>query len=135
MHAYLGALKDTNVRSSDTLTMLKDHTEALSELQRGRDKDSKTIKALNAISTLYLSASLVASIFNSNLVQLVSQDATPTKFVPAPQSWIAVVFAMMLILLTYAAFYLLERKNKASRIRTAGSEKTSCIPLSSVATA
>ena len=129
MNACLAALQDTNVQSGGTLKTLMDHTEALSELQKGRDKDSKTVKALTAISTLYLPASLVASIFNSNLVQLVSQDQTPMRFAAAPQSWIAVLLAAILIVVTYGVFYCLERTYRSAAKR---SPWPICFPLSSI---
>lgn len=104
------AMHRTNTKSSETLTRLSDETEALTDLSKTREKDSKMVKALTAIGTVYLPATLVATIFSSNLVQLLPADAAnqPVRFAPAPQSWIPIMMAVLLMVFTYGGVKLFE---------------------------
>jgi len=61
-------------------------------------KDAKMIKALAMVSTIFLPASLIATIFSSNLVQI-QQDSD--QFVLAKQFWI---YVLVSVGLTLAAF-------------------------------
>ena len=108
--ASINILGDYNKRSLIELGLLSNQTQALSEIQRTREKDSKAIKALTAMSTLYLPASLVATVFTSDLVQLLPVESAhqAVHFALAPQAWIAVLVAGTLISLTYLGVRILE---------------------------
>ena len=111
MHDALVAIDVSQVKSTATLDALAQQTQALASLQQARDKDSKKVKALTAMSTLYLPASLVATIFSQNLVQLLPDG----RFAPARQSWIALVSAVVLIVVTFVGVTLLENLYRWTR--------------------
>lgn len=83
--------------------MLEQQHEALADAARRGEQDSKTLRALTIAATLYLPASLVATIFSSNLIQtqLISSPHVPTYFVISPQFWIYVLSTLVLMLLTF----------------------------------
>ena len=125
MQTSLNVLGSCNKDSLIKLSCLANQTEALTDVQRGREKDSKTVKALTSISTLYLPASLVATVFSSNLVQLTpvgSKDA-PVRFAPVSQSWIPVIITTVLVCFTFLAVKSLESiYSSASKKRASNSE-------------
>ena len=106
----LKAINTSNLECLGILDLLSQQNSALTSLQEAQEKDSKTIKALTAVSTLYLPASLVVTVFSSNLVQLLPKgsEASPMYFAAAPQSWIPTLIAMGLIALTLMGVKLLE---------------------------
>lgn len=69
------------------------------------------MKALTFIATLYLPASLIASVFQSNLVQLLPASSTPqpSRLAVAPQFWLPVVATISLAALTLISVQLLDR--------------------------
>ncbi|KAL9086005.1 MAG: hypothetical protein Q9159_004398 [Coniocarpon cinnabarinum] len=90
-------------QSVETLQHLSTETTALASLSKIREHDAKMMKTLTAISTIYLPASLVASLFSSNLIQLLPKNAPSVKdmqLVLAPQMWIAVLLVGGLLLVT-----------------------------------
>ena len=96
---------------SRTLGTLDGQSRILAFLGKEREKDSKAMKALTSVATLYLPASLIATVFSSNIVQLLPKTSTPqsTHFVAAPQSWVPVVATVLLMALTLTVVRLLEK--------------------------
>ena len=97
---------------------VKDNLEVLSRMavQEGQiaeqaRKDSRLLKALNVIAIIYLPASLIATIFSSNLI-----DTQPNRsdagehFVLADQFWIYVLVTLALALLTFACSLLFSKQ-------------------------
>jgi Mg2+ and Co2+ transporter CorA len=72
-------------------------------------KDSETLKALTHVATMYLPATLVATVFSSNLIQLQSDSGNMHKshYAIAPQFWIYVVSTALLMILTLGCIRLL----------------------------
>ena len=96
----------SNTRTlSDSVAALGRATEELTELTRNAKKDTQAVKALTTVAALYLPATLVASIFNSNLVQKVSSNGgssgtKDSKVVLASNFWMFPVFTIILMVLT-----------------------------------
>ena len=94
-----------------TLALLGEQARALTLLSEQREKDSKAMKALTSVATLYLPATLVATVFSSSLVQLlpVTPPRGPTRFVAAPQPWLPIVLILSLTAATLITIRILER--------------------------
>lgn len=101
----------TNTNMYDTLGTLDSQAKILTLLSEQREKDSKVMKALTSVATLYLPASLVATIFSSNLVQLHPTTTLQESghFVAGPQTWLPVVVTLSLMIVTLVSIRLLER--------------------------
>ncbi|KAI3317714.1 hypothetical protein HD806DRAFT_514077 [Xylariaceae sp. AK1471] len=96
-------------------------------------KVSNNIRALTIVATLYLPASLLASIFSSSLVQpqSIHEEYTPTRFVVAPDFWKFVVVLLPLLLVTFAVVVVLQIISTYSHKRdleAAKQEKTNRLP-------
>ena len=94
-----------------TLALLGEQARALTLLSEQREKDSKAMKAVTSVATLYLPATLVATVFSSSLVQLLP-DARPrgsTHFVAGPQPWLPMVLILSLTAVTLITIRILER--------------------------
>lgn len=104
-------MQATNTNMQNTLGALDSQARILTLLSEQRDKDSKVMKALTSVATLYLPANLVVTIFSSNLVQLLptASPREPSHFVAAPQTWLPVVVTLSLITVTLISIRLLER--------------------------
>ena len=94
-----------------TLALLSEQARALTLLSEQREKDSKAMKALTSVATLYLPATLVATIFSSSLVQLlpVTPLREPTHFAAGPQPWLPIVAIFSLMAVTLITIRILER--------------------------
>ena len=94
-----------------TLALLGEQARALTLLSEQREKDSKAMKALTSVATLYLPATLVASVFSSSLVQMlpVTPPGGPTRFVAGPQPWLPIVLILSLMAVTLITIRILER--------------------------
>ena len=94
-----------------TLALLGEQARALTLLSEQREKDSKAMKALTSVATLYLPATLVATVFSSNLIQLfpVTPPREPTHFVAGPQPWLPIVAVFSLMAVTLITIRILER--------------------------
>ncbi|MCJ1450466.1 hypothetical protein MMC28_000797 [Mycoblastus sanguinarius] len=104
-------MHQTNTNMYNTLGALDSQAKILTLLGEQREKDSKAMKALTSVATLYLPASLVVAIFSSSLVQLL--PTTPPHesrhFVAAPQPWLPIVAMISLMAMTLISIRLLER--------------------------
>ena len=80
------------------------------------------MKALTSVATLYLPAGLIATIFQSNLIQLLPNSSTPqpSRFVVASQSWLPIVATLLLMAVTLALVSLLDRFYKSFERRQVG---------------
>ncbi|KAL8791326.1 MAG: hypothetical protein Q9195_005945 [Heterodermia aff. obscurata] len=104
-------MQQASSTASATLSALGSEARTLTLLSHERDKDSKAMRALTFIATLYLPASLIATVFQSNLIQLLptSSPPQPSRFVVAPQSWLPVVATILLAVLTLISAQSLDR--------------------------
>lgn len=104
-------LESTNTTMLHTLALLGEQARALTLLSEQREKDSKAMKALTSVATLYLPATLVVAVFSSSLVQLLP-DTHPRgsiHFVAGPQSWLPMVLIISLTAVTLITIRILER--------------------------
>ncbi|KAF3208800.1 hypothetical protein TWF679_007626 [Orbilia oligospora] len=84
--------------------------------QQGR-QDSTTLKLLSMIATLYLPASLVATIFSSNLIELKSDENGGDRFHVVSQFWLYILVAIALTVLTFICGAFVLRKKILEDIR------------------
>ncbi|KIY00206.1 uncharacterized protein Z520_03891 [Fonsecaea multimorphosa CBS 102226] len=87
--------------------------ETLTRLLGQGQADSAMLKALSVVSTVCLPASLVASVFSSNLIQTTSQrhqDQSASGLVPSPQFWLYFAIALPLMGVTFAWITYLDHK-------------------------
>lgn len=107
-------MQRTHTEMYNTLGTLDSQAKILRRLSEQREKDSKAMRALTSVATFYLPASLVATIFSSNLVQLLPN--TPLResshFVAGPQTWLPVVATLSLLAVTLVFIWILERGYK-----------------------
>jgi uncharacterized membrane protein len=78
-------------------------SEALSELSKRTQQDSRIVKMLTIVASIYLPAALVASVFSSNLVETVdagTMSSNATHFQLATQFWMYPVFTLALVVVT-----------------------------------
>ena len=101
----------TYTSMSQTLALLGGQAKTLTVLSEQRDKDSKALKALTSVATLYLPATLVATVFGSDLVKLLptTPPRGPYHFVPAPQPWLPIVATLSLMAVTLVSIRLVEK--------------------------
>ena len=94
-----------------TLGTLDSQAKTLGWLSEQRGKDSKAMRALTSVATFYLPASLVATIFSSNIVQLLPNTSPQESahFVAGPQTWLPVVATLSLLAMTLVVIWILER--------------------------
>lgn len=116
------ALSRTNQAMHDHLTVLRalsfktqQEQSLLGQLAIQGQRDSKSVKALTLIATMYLPMSMLAQVFSSNLIQLQKDGDGSLKqmhFVVVPQFWIFCLVTAMLMALTWAIKALLERNHR-----------------------
>jgi len=109
------SLEHISTRSNET-------SESLAEMAREANHDSLTLKALTLIATIYLPATLSATIFSSDLIQTVSDGSTSVSsshFVLAKDFWIFIVVTLGFMIFTLTV-YLLLRQLRSQRLRFAG---------------
>ena len=106
-----------SVTMSHALGTLDSQAGVLTTLSEQKEKDSKTIKALTSVATIYLPISLVVALFNSSLIQLLPDDSLkrPSHFVAASQAWLPAIVAASLTILTLAFAWLLGKSFKHTR--------------------
>ena len=104
-------IQKSNTNMCNLLGTLDSQAKSLTLLSEQRHKDSRTIKALTSVATFYLPASLVATIFSSNLVQLfpTTPSQKPSRFVAAPQMWLPIMVTLSLMAVTLVSIQFLER--------------------------
>jgi len=104
-------MQSINAAMCHTLGTLDTQANILASYGEQKAKDSKSIRALTTVATLYLPASLVATIFSSSIVQLLPTmpPRQPSHFVAAPQTWLPVTATLSLMAVTLISVYILER--------------------------
>ncbi|KAH6846967.1 hypothetical protein B0I37DRAFT_414742 [Chaetomium sp. MPI-CAGE-AT-0009] len=98
------------VQRSLTARMQADNEGMLRLAEQGRQDDVR-IKTLTLITILYLPATLIATIFSSNLVdtRAVDDNSPPARLAITPQFWIYVLVTAGFTILTLAVPTLVER--------------------------
>ncbi|KAF2809123.1 uncharacterized protein BDZ99DRAFT_571941 [Mytilinidion resinicola] len=83
----------------------------LSKISTQNRADSHTLKALTTIATMYLPASLIATLFSSNLVQIQSQILKDSKarFAVSSEFWIYILVTVLLTAVTLGLVVLLQK--------------------------
>jgi cell division protein FtsW (lipid II flippase) len=104
-------LYSTNGAMHHSLTLLTRQNVTLTEVSQQGERDSKALRALSIVATLYMPASLVATVFSSSLVesQTLSSQQTQTHFVIASQFWIFIVVTLALMIITLCGTRWLEK--------------------------
>lgn len=94
-----------------TLAVLERQSVQLTEIGKQGEQDSKALKSLTMVATLYLPASLVATVFSSNLITLqpVTTPLISSHMVVAAQFWVFIVAVMVLMIITLLSIYSLRR--------------------------
>ncbi|KAI3323107.1 hypothetical protein HD806DRAFT_497974 [Xylariaceae sp. AK1471] len=90
----------------DTNQAMKSSLELMQRISEQNQQDSRLLKTFGFIATIYLPASLIATIFSSNLLQLKGNDQGDTYFQPASQFWIYIVITASLTILTFVGLYV-----------------------------
>ncbi|KAF2658083.1 hypothetical protein K491DRAFT_294685 [Lophiostoma macrostomum CBS 122681] len=86
--------------------------ENMVRLARQAARDSKLLKALTMLATLYLPASLLATIFSSNLVvSQLSPSSLRAHFVVASDFWIYIILTLSLTLVTSMLMLWMQRRS------------------------
>lgn len=93
----------------------------LARIARQGQDDAKGVRTLTLIATIYLPASLVATIFSSNLIQWrpdtsTSDDIQKSQFVVVPQFWVYVLITLALTFLTLGCARLLKKASSSTLI-------------------
>ncbi|KAF2810676.1 uncharacterized protein BDZ99DRAFT_286872 [Mytilinidion resinicola] len=89
----------------------------LSQISKQGQKDSETVKSLTTIATMYLPASLVATLFSSSLIQFQYQTTAMNgkgHFVIAQEFWLYVLVTALLTLVTLGLVALLQKRWRQS---------------------
>ena len=104
-------MQKTHTEMYNTLGTLDSQAKTLRRLSEQREKDSKAMRALTSVATIYLPATLVATIFSSNLVQVLPNTSLRESlhFVAGPQTWLPVVATLSLVAVTLVFIWILER--------------------------
>ncbi|CZR67836.1 uncharacterized protein PAC_17735 [Phialocephala subalpina] len=91
----------------------KIENENMAKLTRQAAQDSKFIKALTMLATMYLPATLIATIFSSNLVesQKLNEAYEKSHLVATQDFWVYVVFVLPLTILTMVLIFWLSRRS------------------------
>lgn len=102
----------------------------LASLAKQGRKDSETLKTLTLIATMYLPATLVATVFSSSLIQwkpdgTANGDGKELLYTVAPQFWIYVVSTVALMILTLACASVLQKGIRIPWIRPSPFRPTS----------
>ncbi|KIW23674.1 uncharacterized protein PV07_11854 [Cladophialophora immunda] len=100
----------------DTLDALNEISAQSAEVAQQSKRDSRVLKWLTLIATMYLPASLLATLFSSNLIQVV-QNGTPsdkaTHLKLVTQFWVYILLAVVLTGASLLPAILLQRKSRA----------------------
>jgi Mg2+ and Co2+ transporter CorA len=101
----------TSQAMQQTLAVLERQSVQLTEIGKQGEQDSKALKSLTMVATLYLPASLVATVFSSNLITLqpVTTPLVSSHMVVAAQFWVFIVAVMVLMIITLLSIYSLRR--------------------------
>ena len=102
----------TNETIQKTLEIVEQQNFSLATTARQSERHSKGFQALNIAATIYLPASLVATIFSSNLIQTQPRGAPTiaTQLHIVPQFWAFIVSSLGLMVATFCGTWWLRRR-------------------------
>lgn len=106
-------IREHNKSTEELSRVSARESEAIAELIKQSRQDSRIVKALTVVASLYLPATMVASIFNSNLVQTVpvSSSDYAYRFQVSSQFWMFPAFTLALMVASLAPLGLWIRYN------------------------
>ncbi|KAI5806395.1 hypothetical protein DFH27DRAFT_641741 [Peziza echinospora] len=102
----------TSESSHRTNELISQNSMALRKLSTDSQADTQAMKTLTIIALLYLPASLIASVFSSNLVKT-SEGNGPEHFVLARQFWVYPVLSAALLIFTVLPIIIWNRISSA----------------------
>lgn len=124
--SMMEAIQDNGRALTGLMTLSNQNADAISKLTLKAQRDSWSTKVLTVVASLYLPATLVASIFNSNLVQsagpLANAKSTPDgHLIAAHDFWMFPAFtaALMVLTLSPVGLYMFLRTRNRTRNGTA----------------
>ncbi|KAL8853066.1 MAG: hypothetical protein Q9221_002096 [Calogaya cf. arnoldii] len=96
------ALHEDIEQLRDTAHMTRRENEAITKLAEQNRRDSRALKALSVLGTLYLPATFSATLFSSSLIQLQSTRASmvDSHYALASQFWLYIALTAPLMVLT-----------------------------------
>ncbi|KAI4186532.1 MAG: hypothetical protein LQ348_004206 [Seirophora lacunosa] len=82
--------------------MTRRENETMAKLAEQNRRDSRALKALSVLGTLYLPATFIATLFSSSLIQLQSKRASKddSHYAVASQFWLYIALTAPLMILT-----------------------------------
>ena len=116
------AIHDNGRLLAELATLSHQSTDAVSRLTIKTHRDSRAMKVLTVVAALYLPATLMATIFSSNLVQLISTQSSNSgldreHFAVAPDFWMFPTFTIVLMILTLSPVWLWIRRPHSVKSR------------------
>ncbi|KAK3379117.1 hypothetical protein B0T24DRAFT_610744 [Lasiosphaeria ovina] len=118
-------IQKLNQGASDNLDILKGiaiqgqiENKYLSHAAERAQQDSSSLKALSFIATAFIPGTFIATVFSSQLVQLVRNVDGSTDLVVVPQIWIYIVLSVTVTALTFAGVFLLQTRWKSRFLDT-----------------
>ncbi|KAH8164462.1 hypothetical protein CIB48_g3776 [Xylaria polymorpha] len=110
-------LNDSILVLRNTATITQTEGSNMLEVARHNREDTVLIKTLTRITIIYLPATLIATIFSSNLIasQPAGQQSQSTHLVISPQFWIYVLVTIAFTVPTIGMPVLLERRQRRQR--------------------
>jgi len=100
--AVLGRIANDTKRESEHMGRLSEQT----------NKDSRSMRVLTSVASLYLPATFVATLFSSNLIQMKGGASTDgaTRLVLSKETWIYALVTVVLTIMTVVLTLSLERQ-------------------------
>jgi len=116
------AIHDNGRLLAELATLSNQSSDAVSRLTIKTHRDSRAMKVLTVVAALYLPATLMATIFSSNLVQLISTQsgnsgADREHFAVVPDFWMFPTFTVVLMILTLSPVWLWIRRPHLAKSR------------------
>ena len=110
------AIHENGRTLTELVTLSNQNANAVSKLTQKAQRDTRSTKVLTLVASLYLPATLVASVFNSNLVGPSGsagngESALERHFAAARDFWMFPVFAAALTILTMSPVLLYMRRS------------------------
>ncbi|KAL8773594.1 MAG: hypothetical protein Q9194_004301 [Teloschistes cf. exilis] len=105
LHKDVELLRDVALQS-------KQESKVMTKLAEQNRSDTRSLKSLSVLGTLYLPVTFLATIFSSNLIELrpIGDAQKDSHLALASDFWLFVVVAVPLIVLTLSYTYWLERR-------------------------
>ena len=110
-------IHDNGRHLTELVTLSNRSASLISNMATKTHKDSRTTKLITVVAALYLPATLVASVFNSNLVQSVTTYGDISHFVLARDFWMFPVLTIALMTVTLSPVWLWLRRTSLKNIQ------------------